>query len=49
MNHPFIANENGKARHNELLKEAANHRLQTKAAQQNSKSSLLKSLMSLFL
>ncbi len=48
MNHPIISKNNGQARYNELLQEAAQYRLQTTVAKPRRVSRLIDTLMSLF-
>ena len=48
MNHPIIANNNGQARYNEMLQEAAQYRLQTNVAKPRRFGKLINTLMSLF-
>ena len=48
MNHPIIANNNGQARYNELLQEAANHRLETKVTKPNSRIKIVNLIINLF-
>ena len=45
MNHPIIANENAKARYNEMLQDAATYRLQNKVAKPRGLVTLIMSLL----
>jgi hypothetical protein len=48
MNHPIIANGNAQARYNEMLKEAADYRLENKVSRRRSVNSLITAIVSLF-
>ena len=48
MNHPFIANENAKARYNELLQEADHYRLETKVTKPYSITKIVTLIINLF-
>jgi hypothetical protein len=49
MNHPIIANGNGQARYNELLREAEQYRLEHKVAKQRGIAKIINTIVSLFL
>ncbi len=49
MNHPIIANNNGQARYNEMLQEAAQYRLGAKVSQRRGFTQLINTIISLFI